>query len=179
MNKIILASSLFLLISCGATTTTINSTSFKGSGFTIDIPSTWIAVEKPALPVPAQGSIALAVTSTDIVSGYANNMSILKGGLTEAITSKDYSITNYVHTTAAYLDFVKLDEKVIRFTEDNDTSNLYIFEAKYNTNTPKQKFIQTSKVCDNNVYLITFGLGLTTASTTKYEDLIKTFTCSQ
>jgi len=177
MNKIIIVSCLFLLVSCGSTATTLNTTSFNGDGFTIDIPSTWITVEKPALPVPAQGSIALAVTSTDIASGYANNMSILKGKLTEAISSKDYSLTNYVHTTAAYLDFIKLDEKKITFTGDNDTSNLYTFEAKYNTNTPKQKFLQTAKVCGNNVYLITFGLGLTTTPTTKYEDLIKTFTC--
>ncbi len=141
-------------------------------------PKTWIVVDKAALPVTKNGTIALALTSTDIVSGYSNNMSILKERLAEAMSSKKYSIVNYALTTSAYADFVKLEEKAIAF-EDKDESNLYIFEAKYNNTTPKQKFIQTSKVCGDTVYLITFGLGLTTGGTTKYEDLIKTFTCSK
>lgn len=142
----------------------------------MDIPSTWTTIDKATLPVTKNGTIALALTSTEIVSGYSNNMSIIKEKLTEAITSKKYSVVNYALTTGAYQDFVKLEEKTIAFG-DKDESNLYIFEAKYNTNTPKQKFIQTSKVCKDTVYLITFGLGLSTPSTTKYEDLVKTFTC--
>lgn len=122
------------------------------------------------------GTIALALTSTDIVSGYSNNMSIIKEKLTEAMTSKKYSVVNYALTTGEYKEFVKLDEKVITFG-DKDESNLYTFEAKYNTNTSKQKFLQTAKVCGDTVYLMTFGLGLSTPNTTKYEDLIKTFTC--
>lgn len=135
-------------------------------------------MDKSALPSPKNGTVALALTSTEIVSGYSNNMSILKERLTEAMTSKKYSVVNYALTTGAYKDFVKLDEKTITFT-DKDESNLYTFEAKYNTDTPKQKFIQTSKVCGDTVYLMTFGLGLTTGATTKYEDLIKTFTCTK
>ena len=151
---------------------------FAGEGFSINTPKTWIAVDKAALPTTTNGSIALALTSTEIVSGYSNNMSIMKEKLTDAITSKKYSVVNYALTTGAYKDFVKLDEKVIAFG-DKDESNLYIFEAKYNTDTPKQKFLQTAKVCGDQVYLITFGLGLSTGTTTKYEDLIKTFTCSK
>lgn len=117
-------------------------------------PKTWIAVDKSALPSTQNGTITLALTSTDIVSGYSNNMSILKEKLTEAMTSKKYSVVNYALTTGAYNDFVKLEEKVITFG-DKDESNLYIFEAKYNTNTPKQKFLQTAKVCGDTVYLIT------------------------
>lgn len=179
MNKIIILSCVFFLASCGtSSTTSVDSTSFAGEGFNIETPKTWIAVEKASLPVPKNGSIALALTSAEIVSGYSNNMSIIKERLTEAITSKKYSIVNYALTTGAYKDFIKLDEKAIAFG-DKDESNLYTFEAKYNTDTPKQKFLQTAKVCGDTVYLITFGLGLTIGSTTQYEDMIKTFTCSQ
>ncbi len=156
----------------------MSTTPFAGEGFSINTPKTWIAVDKAALPTTTNGSIALALTSTEIVSGYSNNMRKKKKKLTDAITSKKYSVVNYALTTGAYKDFVKLDEKVIAFG-DKDESNLYIFEAKYNTDTPKQKFLQTAKVCGDQVYLITLGLGLSTGTTTKYEDLIKTFTCSK
>lgn len=179
MNKIIVLVCLFLLVSCGATTdTSLNTAPFVWEGFSVDTPKTWIAIDKTALPSTRNGSIALALTSTEIVSGYSNNMSILKEKLTEAMTSKKYSVVNYALTTGEYREFVKLEEKTIAFG-DKDESNLYIFEAKYNTNTPKQKFLQTAKVCGDTVYLITFGLGLSTGVTTKYEDLIKTFSCSK
>lgn len=177
MNKVVILSCILLLTSCGTTTdTSLSTTPFAGEGFSIDTPKTWIAVDKVSLPVTRNGTIALALTSADITSGYSNNMSILKEKLTDAMTSKKYSVVNYALTTGEYKDFIKLEEKTITFG-DKDESNLYIFEAKYNTNTPKQKFIQTAKVCGDTVYLITFGLGLTTGATTKYEDLIKTFTC--
>ncbi|MDD5197653.1 MAG: hypothetical protein PHN60_02215 [Candidatus Gracilibacteria bacterium] len=179
MNKIIVLTCLFLLTSCGTSTdTSLTTTPFAGGGFSIDTPKTWIAVDKAALPTTKNGTIALALTSTDIVSGYSNNMSILKEKMTETMSSKKYSVVNYALTTSAYREFIKLEEKVITFG-DNDESNLYVFEAKYNTNTPKQKFIQTAKVCGDTVYLITFGLGLTTGTTTKYEDLIKSFVCNK
>jgi hypothetical protein len=179
MNKIIILSCLIFLTSCGTTTdSTISTTPFAGEGFSINTPKTWISVDKAALPATTNGSIALALTSTEIVSGYSNNMSIIKEKLTEKMTSKKYSVVNYALTTSAYKDFVKLEEKLLSFA-DTDESNLYIFEAKYNTNTPKQKFLQTAKICGETVYLMTFGLGLTTGSTKKYEDLIKTFTCTK
>ncbi len=178
MNKIIILATLFLLTSCGAATdTTLSTIPFTGEGFSIDIPKTWMIIDQAALPTTKNGSIVLALTSTEIVSGYSNNMSIMKEKLTETMTSKKYSVVNYALTTGEYKEFVKLDEKVITFG-DADTSNLYVFEAKYNVNTPKQKFVQTSKVCGDTVYLMTFGLGLSTGATTKYEDLIKTFSCS-
>lgn len=179
MNKIIIFSCLLLLTSCGTTTdSSLSTTPFAGEGFSIDTPKTWIAVNNGTLPLIKDGTIALALTSVEIVSGYSNNMHIIKEKLTEAITSKKYSIVNYAFSTGEYKEFVKLDEKTITYP-DKDEANLYIFEAKYNINTPKMKFIQTAKVCGDTVYLITFGLGLTMGDTTKYEDLIKTFTCSK
>ena len=178
MNKIIIFSCLFLLVSCGATDSSLDATTFSGDGFSVSIPNTWIPVDSSALPSTKNGTIALALTSTEIVSGYSNNMSIIKEKMTETMTSKKYSVVNYALTTGAYKDFVKLDENTITFG-DADESNLYIFEAKYNIQTPKQKFLQTAKICGDTVYLITFGLGLSTGSTTRYEDMIKTFSCAK
>ncbi|MDP2103554.1 MAG: hypothetical protein Q8K26_01375 [Candidatus Gracilibacteria bacterium] len=176
----IVVSSLLLFTSCGTTgDSSLATTPFAGEGFSIDVPSAWVKVEKEALPVTKNGAVVLALTSTEIASGFANNMTVLKEKMSEAITSKKYSIVNYALTTSEYKDFVKLEEKSITFTADNDESNIYTFEAKYNTDTPKQKFIQTAKVCGDTVYLLTVGLNLGTPSTTKYEDLIKTFTCNK
>lgn len=143
----------------------------------MEVPKAWVAVEQDALPTIKNGVIAAAFTSSEISSGFANNLTILKDTLTEAISSKKYSVVNYALTTGGYKDFVKLSDSSIAFTSDKDESNLYAFEAKYNDTTPKQKFLQTAKVCGKSVYLITMGLNLSIGSTTKYEDLIKTFTC--
>lgn len=115
MNKLVAFSCLFLLVSCGATDTSMSTTPFSGEGFSIETPKTWVAVDKAALPTPKNGSIALALTSTEIVSGYSNNMSIMKEKLIEKMTSKKYSIVNYALTTGEYKEFVKLDEKTIAF----------------------------------------------------------------
>lgn len=100
MNKIIILACLFLLTSCGTgTDTTLSTTQFTGGGFSIDIPKTWMVVDKAALPATKNGTIALALTSTEIISGYSNNMSIMKEKLSEAMTSKKYSVVNYALTT--------------------------------------------------------------------------------
>jgi hypothetical protein len=78
----------------------------------------------------------------------------LSDDLYEETTSKKYSIVNYAYTTNSYLEFLKLKEESIEFP-DKDTSVLYFFEAKYNLQTAKRKFLQTAKVCNKKVYLIT------------------------
>jgi hypothetical protein len=79
---------------------------------------------------------------------------ILSDDLYEETTSKKYAIVNYAYTTSSYLEFLKLKEESIEFP-DKDNSILYFFEAKYNLETAKRKFIQTAKVCNKKVYLIT------------------------
>ena len=173
-----------LLASCGTSTDSgVSLTNYKGKGFTMDVPKSWTEVESKSLPSPKTGSIALALTSPDISSGFASNLVILKDQVSVATgsggyTSKKYSIVNYALTNGKYKEFTKLDEKEISFV-DNDVSNLYIFEAKYTMETPKQKFIQTAKICGDQVYLVTIGLGAsaTASSTSKYESLAKSFAC--
>lgn len=177
-----LALSPFLLASCGTTSTdTASLTSFKGTGFTVDVPKSWIQKEQKDIPTPKNGTVALAMTSADISSGFANNLLILKDKLApadngEKITSKKYSIVNQALTTGKYEEYTKIDEKEITYS-DEDVSNLYVFEAKYNRDTPKKRFIQTAKVCGEDVYLITVGVELNSGSTSKYENLAKSFQC--
>ncbi len=103
-------------------------------------------------------------------------MSVLQDTLHEAISSLQYSIVNYTLSTGAYAEYTKLAEKKITFS-DKDEANLYIFEAKYNKETPKEKFVQTAKVCGDKAYLMTVAIGYDTTSTTKYENLLTSFTC--
>lgn len=177
-----LAVSPFFFASCGSTSTdTASLTTFKGEGFSIDVPKSWIAKEAKEIPTPKNGSVALAMTSTDISSGFANNLLILKDTLTadekgEKMTSKKYSIVNQALTTGSYEEYTKIDEKEIAYA-DEDVSNLYVFEAKYNRDTPKKRFVQTAKVCGDKVYLVTVGIELNSGSTSKYENLAKSFQC--
>ena len=69
-----------------------------------------------------------------------------------------------------------MESKSIDFL-DSDTSNIYIFEAKYNIQTPKFKYLQVGKVCKDTGYLVTIALSTDIKDTSKYEEMIKTFQC--
>ncbi|MBT4632488.1 hypothetical protein HOB94_00425 [bacterium] len=61
---------------------------------------------------------------------------------------------------------------------DEELSIIYIFEAKYNLDTPKIKFLQTARVCNQNkAFFFTIALPTTIKDTTKYEYLLSTFEC--
>lgn len=171
----------FLLTGCfGTTTENVNLTSFESKGFTMDVPKAWTAVGEKDLPKPKSGTVAGAFTSTDITSGFANNLLILRDDLkaengTE-MTSRKYAVVNQALTTGEYLEYTKLSDSKVVFA-DQDEGLVTIFEARYNKETPKQKFLQTAKVCGKQVYLLTIGLNLSNNSTDKYAEMFKTFTC--
>jgi len=55
---------------------------------------------------------------------------------------------------------------------------LYIFEAKYNYDTPKLKFLQTAHICNQtDAYFFTIALSPLVRDTSKYEAFLKTFKC--
>lgn len=99
----------------------------------------------------------------------------MRDELRTPLTSKKYSELNYIQTTRNYLEYTKLQELPIAFS-DTDTSLLYVFEARYNKTTPRMKFIQTAKVCGTNVYLLHIALSLDKAPE-KYIELMKSFQC--
>ena len=175
-------SSSLLLASCGSSSTTspsvtdASTTVYQGSGFYMTVPSAWQTVEEGALPTPKAGQIALALTSTEIKNGFANNLTVLTDEISESISAKKYISANFLLTTGKYAEVTKLDEKEITFA-DKEISELYVFEAKYNTQSTKQKFIQTARICSGKVYLLTIGVALDTTDTAKYETLAKSMGC--
>ncbi|QFR39445.1 hypothetical protein A9Q91_04425 [Candidatus Gracilibacteria bacterium 28_42_T64] len=176
--------SLFI-VSCGDDALETTEVSTKGltqmplSDFSISIPASWGVIEdvERILPKPSDGNIELAVTSKEIKAGFSNNMLILSDTLNTFTTSKEFSMLNNVGASKDYLEYTKLDSKEIIFT-DEEVSILYIFEAKYNMETPKLKFLQTAHVCNQNkAFLFTIALSTEIKDTSKYEALIKTFKC--
>ena len=176
--------SLFL-VSCWDDTVEVIEVSTKWltetsmSDFSISIPSSWEIIDdiETILPKPKDGNIELAVTSKDIQGWFSNNMLILSDILNTFTTSKEFSMLNNIWASKDYLEYIKLDSKEITFL-DEEESMLYIFEAKYNMETPKLKFLQTAYVCNQKkAFLFTIALSTEVDDTSKYEELIKTFTC--
>jgi hypothetical protein len=61
---------------------------------------------------------------------------------------------------------------------DEEKSTAYIFEARYNIDTPKLKFFQTAHICNQNkAYFITLALPPSVKDLSKYEEFIATFQC--
>lgn len=180
----VLLLSLFL-VSCGDETSEVIEVSTKWltetslNDFSISIPSSWEVINNidTILPKPREWNIELAVTSKEIKAWFSNNMLILSDTLKMFTTSKEFSMLNNVGASKDYLEYTKLDSKEIIF-EDEEESLLYIFEAKYNMETPKLKFLQTARVCNQKkAFLFTIALSTEIKDTSKYEAFIKTFAC--
>ena len=171
-----------ILTSCGSTKENINLVGYSGKGFEMQVPKNWIFKPNTELPKPKNGTIAAAWTSSDISSGFANNMLILKDTLAKdadpKMTSRKYAVINQALTTGSYKEYTQLSDKTLKFS-DGDEGLAIVFEAKYNAQTPKQKFIQVAKLCERDVYLINIGLSLSNSTTDKYMEVLSSFTCTK
>lgn len=172
---------LLFLTSCfDSSDTNVNLTEFTGSGFVMKVPKSWTEVGKKSLPNPKEGKVVAAFTSTEITAGFANNLLILQDTLgpdaDPEMNSRKYAVVNQALTTGTYKEYLKISDKKITFA-NNEEGLAVIFEAKYNNETPKQKFIQTAKICGKNIYLMTIGLGLSNNATDKYLAIFESFDC--
>ena len=78
-----------------------------------------------------------------------------------------------------YLNYVLLD-KVDFIFNDEEESLLYVFEAKYNYDSPVLKFLQTAYVCNQTkAYFITIALPTSVTDVSIYQELLKTFKCNK
>mgnify|MGYP000935763099 FL=1 len=152
-----------------------NAVIYNGSGFSMQIPALWKNNTGANIPNPKSGSLVLALISPDIRYGFSNNLIIMQDSLNGIISSKRYAELNNVQTTKNYLEYTKIQDDLILFS-DSDESRVSVFEAKYNPSTPRLKFIQTAKICGTSVYLIHFSLALD-KSPDAYIALAKTFSC--
>lgn len=184
---LLIFTSLFL-VSCGSSTPVVPVVANPDwlvlqdkSDFSIKIPWNWEVVNNTGivLPKPNRWSIELAVASTILKSGFKNNLLILSDKLSTTTTSKEFSMLNNVWASRDYIDYTLLNSKDITFT-DWDISALYIFEAKYNLDTVKLKFLQTAHICNaTKAFFLTIAIPPSTIDTSNYEELLKTFTCKK
>lgn len=118
----------------------------------------------------------MIAVSPEINYGFSNNIVILEDTLDSIMTSRKYSELNQIQTTQNYLEYKKIKDEAILFVDD-DESHITIFEARYNSNTTKLKFIQTAKVCGTKVYLLHAAIALD-KDANNYINLFKTFKCN-
>ncbi len=183
-KKIVLFWFLILILSsCWNSTQESTSTSWlilqDNNNFSISIPASWevISNENKVLPKPSNWVISLAVTSKKMVNGFANNLLILSSSLNKITNSSDFSILNNIWAEKDYLNYLKLDSKEFIFN-NGEKSMLYVFEAKYNFDTPKLKFLQTAYICNQkDAYFFTIALSPLVRDISKYEAFLKTFKC--
>lgn len=182
MKKFFILLSILFITSCS---TSQNQwavtwvTNYDNKDYTVNIPENWDIISNTwnSLPNPKNWEISLAITSKELKYWFTSNMLILSQNLQKQVSSIDFSILNNVWSTKEYLEYTKIESKTIDFA-DNDKSNLYIFEAKYNIKTPKLKFLQVWKVCwISKWYLITLAISSDIKNTSKYEEIIKSFKC--
>jgi hypothetical protein len=84
---------------------------------------------------------------------------------------------NNIWAQTDYLDYTKIESRDITFL-DEEVSTLYVFEARYNLDTPKLKFLQTAHICNSNkAYFFTLAIPTTVSDISKYEYLLTTFKC--
>jgi hypothetical protein len=121
----------------------------------------------------------LVASSTTVRNGFKNNILILSDSLNTFTTSKEFSILNNVWASREYIDYLALSTDTITFA-DEEESIMYVFEAKYNLDTPKLKFLQTARVCDQNKwFLLTIAIPSSMKDITRYQDILSSFTCKQ
>ncbi len=147
--------------------------------YTINVPSSWEVIEDKwsILPKAKVWEIELAISSTNFISWFANNLLILSDDLQKITTSKEYSMLNNIWAETDYLEYTELSSNEIMFI-DEEPWIIYTFEAKYNMDTPRLKFLQTSHICNwTKAYFMTIALPTTVKDTSKYEYLLSTFMC--
>ncbi len=182
-NILILVFTIFFLASCGSSEKAeINTTGLiktETDLLSIDLPANWKVIEdvENILPKAKEGNIELAVASENMVNGFVNNLLILSTDIKTFTTSKEFSMLNNIWAESEYIDYTKIESKEFIFT-DSEKSMLYIFEAKYNYDTPKLKFLQTAYICNQNKALFfTLAIPTTVRDTSKYEYFLSTATC--
>lgn len=174
---------LFFIVGCSSEESIIESsglTLFTWDWYSISIPNNWdiITNQDKLLPEPSEGKIELSAQSESVKWGFVNNLLVLSDRLESFTDSSEYSISNNVWAQGEYIDYLELESENIEFFDGNQ-SQIYVFEAKYNSETPKLKFLQTAYVCNPNIgYFLTIAISPSVKDTEKYKTLLSTFSCT-
>lgn len=153
---------------------------FTWSSMLIQTPTDWSEIWKSQLWAPKTGEIILALKSPDIVDWVYKSMIILQDSLIWNLTSMQYSRNDYLVSQKKYSGFRELENTSVKYV-DWEESNLFVFEAKYNPDSPRIKFVQSSRICKNwekrVVYNLTIALAPSITDIEKYKALIQSFEC--
>ena len=150
---------------------------YKWEWFNVDVPASWDIIDGQSgvLPLPSSWKIVLAASSTNVNNNFSNNFLILAEDTKVWVDSEEFSKVTHISSQEDYYYYNKTSEKNITFL-DEMSSILYVFEARYNQNTPKIQFLQTGRLCGDKSYLLTIAVSSTWDSS-KYEEILKTFEC--
>lgn len=181
MYKYIIFLLVFLLSSCFSSTTNNEESLLKEYNvgqYSIYVPSNWSVIKDTSsiLPKPSVWNISLAVTSTQVVDWFSNNLLIMSNKELSNVNSYEYSHLNNLASKEEYYEYSLIEEFNTNINQ-NENTRVYLFEARYNQKTPKLKFIQTAVICNDNWYVITIALANSTKDLSKYKDIFETFKC--
>ncbi len=151
----------------------------KFNDFSISIPNSWVELDKDKwwLPKPSFWEIRLAISSPNLIWWFSSNLLILRDKTNKDISSKDFSIFSNIWIKEDYTAYKEISQRDIIF-KDSEESVLFTFEARYNENTPRLRFLQTAHICDNYSYLLTIALSNEIEDSSKYETLLESFECN-
>lgn len=171
---------LFLfLVSCSSEAVPTGLVVYENDDFNMNVPENWIVYGQDSnlIPKPRVGEVALAISSTEVQNGFSNNLLVLKEALRTELDSQKFTTFNHLWATDEYDFYQSREEKQITFI-DEEVSQLFIFEARYNNITPNLTFLQTGRVCKGNVgFFLTIALPANITDVAKYEEILKTFAC--
>ncbi len=171
---------IFWLFSCWDTSSDSWLVSKVLDKFEVGIPASWNVIDSwdsTMLPKPNYGEISLVASSIEPRDGFSNNLLILEDKIKKEIDSKNFSIFTNLWARNDYESYYELEAKDFVFN-DKEESKLYVFEARYNENTPRIKFMQVGHICDDDSYLLTIALSSSIEDYSRYEDILKTFKCA-
>lgn len=142
------------------------------------VPASWEKVEAQKIVAPVAGNIELAMRSLVSKRGFMNNLIILSETLMADATASEYVSQSMLWASREYLSMTVDSDEQLKFS-DGQTSRLVIFRAKYNEVTEEHLFMQTARICDKKVYLITLGLENDTLADAydRYRPILASFTC--
>lgn len=151
-------------------------TTITGSGFEMGIPSNWTATGSSLeLPSHINGQIVVEAVSPDKKYNFSPNLMVISEQLDYAGSSKQYSELNNISTQKKYSEYGFVSSDIFLF-DDSDEGKYFVFDAKYNSKTPKLRFIQSAKMCGTTVYFFNVTTGLD-ADAKKFANIFKTFRC--
>lgn len=153
----------------------------ENQDFSLKIPNNWeiINEKEKVLPKPRSWEIELAVKSKTEKDWFFNNLLILSEQQKDEISAWEYIKENVKNFENDYFEYKKIEEKDFQFN-DWKNSKLVVFEARYNKNTTKSKFLQTATFCSNKkIYFLTLAIPKEINDISKYEYMISTLNCKK